>query len=157
MKTIPIVWQRLLADGQTCERCASTQGELLAAVATLEAALAPLGLRPELQSIALDVADFAADPSASNRIWVAGRPLEAWLGAGVGATPCCAVCGDRSCRTLEFAGRSYEAVPANAVIQAGLLAAAAALGAPARAATAPPDGCGPSPGQRDSAAARPSR
>lgn len=157
MKTLPIVWQRLLSDGQTCDRCASTRGALLAAVAKLETVLAPLGLKPELELRALDATDFAAEPSASNRIWIAGRPLEDWLGAGVGASRCCAVCGDQPCRTLELDGSSYEAVPADAVVKAALLAAAG-LVQPARAGPVSPACCGDGDTcQRDSAAASPSR
>lgn len=157
MKSLPIVWQRLLSDGQTCDRCASTHGALLAAVATLETVLAPLGLKPELELRALDATDFAADPSASNRIWIAGRPLEDWLGAGVGASRCCAVCGDQPCRTLELEGLSYEAVPADAVVKAALLAAASRV-LPAQAEAVSPACCGSgSACQRESAEARPSR
>lgn len=158
MKSLPILWQRLVSDGQTCDRCAATQGALLAAVAKLDEVLAPLGLKPELELRALDAAAFAAEPSASNRIWIAGRPLEDWLGAGVGASRCCAVCGDQPCRTLEFEGLSHEAVPADAVVRAALLAAAS-LVRPAPAAPASPACCGSTAGacQRESAAARPSR
>jgi hypothetical protein len=157
MRSLPILWQRLVSDGRTCDRCRSTQAALHDALATLEKALAPLGLRPELESKVLDAKDFAADPLASNRIWIAGRPLEDWLGAGVGTSPCCTVCGDRPCRTLELEGRSCDAVPADAVVKAALLAAAR-LVLPAQDGPVSPACCsGGGPCQRDSAAASPSR
>lgn len=130
MKTLPIVWQRLVAQGRTCDRCSATGSQLEAAVATLEAALRPLGLRPELRMQELDEATFRAQPAESNRLWIAGRPLEEWLGAGVGASRCCAVCGDAPCRTLDLDGHRHEAIPAALIVRAGLLAAARAMAAP---------------------------
>jgi len=124
MKTLPIVWQRLVKEGATCERCGSTHQQLLAALGRLEPALLPLGIRPVLQTETLDESTFRADPSASNRIWIAGKPMEHWLGARAGSSPCCSVCGDLPCRTLEVDGRSFEAIPQDLVVKAGLIAAA---------------------------------
>ena len=90
----------------------------------LEATLRPLGLQPVLATRVLDEAAFRADPSASNRIWIAGRPLEEWLGASAGTSPCCSVCGDLPCRTLEVAGTSFEAIPEDLIVKAALIAAA---------------------------------
>jgi Domain of unknown function (DUF2703) len=124
LEPLPIVWQRLVKDGETCERCGSTHQELLAALAQLEPALQPLGIRPVLQTLVLDEPSFRADSSASNRIWIGGRPMEDWLGARAGSSPCCAVCGDLPCRTFEIGGHSFEAVPQNLVVKAALIAAA---------------------------------
>ena len=138
MKPLPIVWQRLVTpDGQTCERCHGTQQNLMHAVAKLQTALAPLGLEPVLdtQEIALD--SFREQPAESNRIWIAGQPLEAWLGATTGQSTCCTACEGAPCRTLELAGHSYETVPEAVIVQAALLAAAAMLGT----APAPRQGC----------------
>lgn len=111
MKTLPILWQRLVKAGATCERCGSTHHEILMALARLEPALHPLGIQPVLQTVMLDESSFRSDPSASNRIWIAGKPMEDWLGASAGSSPCCSVCGDLPCRTLEIDGHSFEAVP----------------------------------------------
>ena len=94
---------------------------------TLGAALSPLGIRVDLTARKLDDASFRSAPSESNRIWVAGRPLEDWLDADVGATPCCDECGDEPCRTLAVDGAVHEVVPADVIVRAGLLAAAAVL------------------------------
>ncbi len=128
MKPLPIVWQRLVAGGETCKRCGATQQEILRAVAKLKAALRPLGLEPTLETRELDPAAFRADPSASNRIWIAGRPIEDWLGARVGSSRCCTVCGDAECRTVEVGGSEFETIPEDLLIRAALLAAAALLG-----------------------------
>lgn len=125
LRVLPIVWQRLVTDaGETCERCGSTETEVRRAVATLAEALRPLGIEPRLEVRALSQADFSADPSESNRIWVAGRTLEHWVGATAGASRCSTVCGDADCRTVEIDGRAYESVPEQLVVKAGMIAAA---------------------------------
>jgi hypothetical protein len=93
-------------------------------VGQLSRALAPLGIQPTLHEEAIDEATFKAQPSESNRIWINGQSIEALLGARVGASPCCSVCGDSPCRTLELGGSAYESIPASLIVQAGLRAAA---------------------------------
>lgn len=124
MKTLRIVWQRLVdPDGQTCPRCASTLDELKEAMATLEKSLAPLGIRPNLETRKIGISAFQGDPSQSNRIWIADKPLESWLGAEVSSSPCCSVCGDAECRTVDLGDQSIEVIPSNLIIRAALLAA----------------------------------
>lgn len=122
-----IVWQRLLTDGATCPRCGTTQLAVRAAVEALTEALRPLGITTRLEERALDLTTFQGSPGESNRIWIAGRPLEAWLGATSGASRCCSVCGDNECRTIEVDGSSFEAVPERLIVKAGLTAAASLL------------------------------
>jgi hypothetical protein len=59
---LPIVWQRLVSEGQTCQRCGSTQEAIEHAMVTLTEALRPLGIEPELETRTLDQAAFEADP-----------------------------------------------------------------------------------------------
>ena len=129
MLQMPIVWKRLVKEGRTCERCGSTFQQLESAVGKLHAALQPLGVEPALVTEVIDERDFLAEPSESNRIWIAGRPLEHWLGATAGMSQCCSVCGDSDCRTLEVQGRTYETIPESLLIKAGLAAASELLGA----------------------------
>lgn len=131
MKTLPIVWKRLVKDGGTCQRCGSTQQSIRGAMTKLQAALRPLGILPTLDLQQIDDARFRADPSESNRIWIAGRPLEEWLGASVGESTCCSVCGNLPCRTMQLGGETYDAVPEELIIRAAMLAASAMIGAPA--------------------------
>lgn len=140
MKQLPIVWKRLVVAGQTCERCGATSEQLRHALGKLAAALLPLGIQPVLETQAIDERQFQAQPAESNRIWIAGKPMEDWLGASAGMSRCCSVCGDSDCRTLEVAGRTYEAVPAELLIQAGLIAAAGLVAAESETRCAP--GCG---------------
>jgi hypothetical protein len=123
MKTIKIVWQRLVDEqGSTCDRCSSTEQELDKAVRFLQKTLAPAGVHFSLEKKALDMQEVAPEPSQSNRIWIDGRPLEKWLGAKVGKSPCGAPCEGMECRTLEQNGTSHETIPAELIIKGGLLA-----------------------------------
>ncbi len=129
MRPLPIVWQRLVnSEGQTCDRCGVTYEALQRAVAKLKDVLAPLGLEPMLKIKEINEESFKADPSASNRIWIAERPLEEWLSAGVGSSRCCSVCGESECRTVEVGGAVFEAIPEDLILRAALVAAAQALG-----------------------------
>ena len=122
---LPIVWQRLVdREGETCPRCASTQAAVEHAVASLTEALRPLGIEPTLETRELDQATFDAAPVESNRIWIAGKPLEAWIDAETGSSRCCSVCGDRHCRTLDADGTTFESIPERLIVKAGLAAAA---------------------------------
>jgi hypothetical protein len=73
LQPLPIVWQRLVTNGQTCTRCGDTGSELEAAMATLALALQPLGIEPVLETQAIDAAAFQSDTAASNRVWIADR------------------------------------------------------------------------------------
>ena len=140
MKRLPIVWQRLVNAGETCDRCGSTGQAIATALAKLAVALQPLGIQPVLETRAIDEAAFRLDPSASNRIWIDGTPMEEWLGARVGMSPCCSVCGDLPCRTLDVAGTSFEAIPEDLIVKAALMAAARKIES-AHSAAAPPACC----------------
>ena len=123
--SLDITWQRLVDDhGCTCPRCGSTGEAVRDARNTLAAALAPLGIDVTVSTREISDAEFRADPSQSHRIWLAGRPLEAWLGATSGSSPCCDQCGDDPCRTVEVDGETLEAIPADVIVRAGLIAAA---------------------------------
>jgi hypothetical protein len=62
--------------------------------------------------------------------------LEEWLDGRVGRSPCCDVCGDEECRTLELDGLIFEAIPAGLIVQAGIMAASRLISPPG------PCGCG---------------
>jgi hypothetical protein len=124
MKPLTITWQRLVKEGQTCDRCGGTQLELHKAIDRLRDVLAPLGFEPRLETQQIDEPDFHAAPLESNRIWIAGVPMEDWLSARVGASRCCAACGDSDCRTVSVDERTFETIPEALIIKAALAAAA---------------------------------
>jgi hypothetical protein len=124
VKILPIVWQRLVdTGGKTCERCGTTYEGLQQAVAKLEQVLRPLGIETTFETREIDRDSFTADPSQSNRVWIAGKPIEEWLGARVASSPCCSVCGDSECRTIEMGKDVFEAVPSELIVKAALVAA----------------------------------
>lgn len=128
MRLLPIIWQRFVsADGKTCDRCDATHQAIQRAFNTLKETLHPLGIEPTLETREFDEKSFKANPSESNRIWIAGRPMEEWLGARVGSSRCCSVCGESECRTVEVVGTTFEAIPEKLFLQAALPASAQLL------------------------------
>ncbi len=124
MKTIVIEWQRLLDENKkTCPRCGSTEQEVEKAAATLNRELKPFEIRATLTKKAIKPETFRQDVLQSNKIVIAGQTLEEWLGAGTAQSPCCEVCGDAECRTVEYADQSHEMVPADLIVKAALIAA----------------------------------
>ena len=127
MKSLVIKWQRLITDGDTCPRCKDTEGGLAKALVLLRRSLTPLGIKVILEKDGLSLKQFKKKPTASNSIQFNGTPLEELLKAETGQSQCCGACGDEECRTLELKGASYEAIPANIIVRAGLIAAAKIL------------------------------
>ncbi|MPW15515.1 DUF2703 domain-containing protein [Paraburkholderia sp. CNPSo 3157] len=123
MKKLPIVWQRLVTGGTTCPRCAGTGEQVERALEELRTTLLPLGIEPALETRSIDEATFKANPSESNRIWIAGKPMEEWLKGSAGTSRCCSVCGDSECRTVNIEGTAYEVIPEALLVKAGLIAA----------------------------------
>jgi DNA repair exonuclease SbcCD ATPase subunit len=124
MKTLIIEWQRLVDElNKTCPRCDSTEQEVEKAVQSLNNVLNSAGIDVSLVKKAIDPESFKKDVLQSNKILIAGKTLEEWLGAGTGQSPCCKVCGDEECRTVEYAGQTHETIPADLILKAGLLAA----------------------------------
>ena len=122
MKTIKIVWQRLVDEqGQTCPRCSATEQELHKALRFLAKALLPLGIAFSLETRALNSQEFHQDPSQSNRLWIDKKPLEKWVKAEAGASPCGGACGKAECRTITVGDKTFETIPAELIIKAALL------------------------------------
>ena len=128
MKTLTISWQRLVNEsGQTCARCTDTGSTVENACNKLKKSFVELDIKVELKKKMLDFSIFAKDPLQSNRIWIEGKPLEEWIGATVGQSQCCEVCGDSECRTISIDQNTFEIIPEELIIRAGLLAAAELL------------------------------
>lgn len=140
MKTLKIRWQRLVDEGgRTCDRCGTTEKAIGDAVEKLRRSLGELGIDVVLEKEALSPSTFHKDPLESNRIWIGEEPLEKWLSATSGQSRCCYTCGDSDCRTVTVDGKTYEAIPGELIVKAGLLASAQLLPVESGA------GCCPSP------------
>jgi len=123
MAVLQIEWQRLVdASGRTCDRCGTTETAVENAAQTLKRALKELGIDVTLDKRALDPSTFSRDPLQSNRIWISGKPIEEWLSASSGQSQCCSTCGESQCRTVTVENETYEAIPAELIVKAGLLA-----------------------------------
>lgn len=118
-----ITWQRLISEGDTCPRCGSTEGELDKAILQLKEKLNPMGIDVILEKKELTLEEFKKDPAQSNKILFNGRLLEDLLGAETGQSKCCDVCGNNECRTVDIQDKSYETIPADMIVKAGLIAA----------------------------------
>lgn len=129
MKTLAIEWQRLLDERlQTCPRCGTTEREVEKAVRELNRELAPVDITVTLVKKSIDAEAFKKDALQSNRILIAGKTLEEWLGAATGQSKCCDVCGDSDCRTIEYDGEAHEAIPSDMIVIAGITAAVSLFG-----------------------------
>lgn len=138
MKTLNILWQRLVDErGQTCNRCGTTETAVEEAVQKLKRSLKELDIDVVLEKKTLSPSTFLKDPLESNRIWVDGKPIEKWLSATSGQSKCCSTCGDSDCRTVTVDGKTYEAIPAELIVKAGLLAGAQLLHGESRGACCP--------------------
>jgi len=127
MKTLPITWQRLVKGGKTCDRCQATGQEMRRALAKLKTVLAPIGIKPVLRIKRIGEASFKTSPSESNRIWIAGKPMEDWVGGRVGKSTCCSVCGDSKCRTIKVGESTFETIPEKLFLKAALVASSELL------------------------------
>ncbi len=129
MKTLDIEWQRLLDEKkQTCPRCGSTEKEVDKAVSELNRLFNQFEVIVNLVKKAIDPESFKKDVLQSNKILIAGKTLEKWLGAKTGQSKCCETCGDAECRTVEYADETHEAIPADLIVRAGLIAASWVFG-----------------------------
>jgi hypothetical protein len=128
MRQLPIVWQRLVSAGGTCPRCDATYQHLQGAVVKLREALKTLNIEPILEAREISESSFKKDSAQSNRIWIADKPIEEWVGAGVGSSKCCSVCGDNPCRTMEVEGAVFEGIPEAVIMKAALIAASELIG-----------------------------
>jgi len=129
-----IVWQRLVdEDGKTCQRCGGTEEQLSKGIENLTRALQPLGIKVTLEKNSMG-AECTDSIIESNKILIHGRPLEEWLGAKVGTSECgfcCTKLGESvECRTTSVDGKTYEVIPAELIVKAGLKAASEIIVAP---------------------------
>ena len=125
MDALVIEWQRLLDEQkETCPRCGTTEQEVEKAVRELSQMLKGSSVAVSLIKKSIDPETFRKDALQSNKILIAGKILEYWLGATTGRSKCCETCGDAECRTVEYAGDAHEAIPAELIVRAGITAAA---------------------------------
>lgn len=121
---LTIRWKRLVLgkDKKTAPQHAATEQAVDRAFATLYKSLAPLGVEVSLQKAEVSEASFQKDPTCSNRLWINGASLEMYLPKARAGKAVDKKSGT-TFRTLEFAGKSFRDIPADMIVQAGLIAA----------------------------------
>jgi len=112
VKTLTIEWRHFEKGGQTCERCASTGATVRAVVSGLSDELAEKGIVLTFSETILPEERMAE----SNLLLFNGVPLEAVLDEVVADENLCASCScltgsETNCRTVEYAGNTYEEIP----------------------------------------------
>ena len=108
VKKLTILWQRLLDDtGRTCPRCGETGGVIETAIEKLKKSFVEIGIDVKFIKEPLNFTQFSVDSLQSNRILINNKTLEEWIGASVGKSKCCDVCGDSDCRTLTFGHNTF--------------------------------------------------
>lgn len=124
LNVIEMRWQRLLDEkGRTCDRHGTTETMVEEAVNKLKGSLKGLGIEVLLEKSVISPSEFPKDTLQSNRIWINGKPIEEWLSAKSGQSKCYTICGESECRTVTVGGKTYEAIPSELIVKAGLMAA----------------------------------
>jgi hypothetical protein len=122
VKQLPITWRLVSLTGGRAIAVARLSRKSRA-VATLQDVLRPLGIEPnprDGRSNATFRADPPVQPHGCGDRWRTG-----WTHRR--QQPCCSVCGDAECRTVEVGGTTFETIPERLLIRASLIAAAQLL------------------------------
>jgi hypothetical protein len=124
MEELVVEWKHLESEGKTCDRCCDTGQAVAETVAALKDELAKEGVGVTLRETKLGPDRV----SESNEILLNGVLLEDLLpGARASENACCS-CSEllqleTSCRTVEFGGSTFEAIPAELIRRAARKAA----------------------------------
>jgi hypothetical protein len=136
VKTLTIAWHKVTEDdGTVCDLSTRTQQVVEQAAKDLRRTLAPNGIDVAVETIT--PAKVEGSQCLCNRVLVQGRFVDEWLGADVVKAPCSG-CADRGAcpksaesgsacagqTAMAYQGNTYEIVPANLLMMAGLIAAA---------------------------------
>jgi hypothetical protein len=124
MKRLEIEWRHFERDGETCLRCAATGKTLRQVMAELGQELGTKGVKVSFTETKLPESRM----TESNAILFNGVQLEELLaGATSGMSDCsscaCLVGRQTLCRTVKYAGRSYEEIPEELIREAAWRAA----------------------------------
>ncbi|MFH1059516.1 MAG: DUF2703 domain-containing protein [Pseudomonadota bacterium] len=123
MRRLEIEWKHLDKDGRTCERCADTGDTVRRVVEELSSDLEPRGWAVTFKETLLTETEIPQ----SNMILLNGIPLEDILPQASKSENCCSSCEEllglpTLCRTIEYQGKTYEAIPPELIREAALQA-----------------------------------
>lgn len=120
MKQLDIEWRHLEVASNTCLRCSDTGSTLQQVIERLSEECAPCGWKINFHDTILD----ATRIGESNGIWINGKVIEDLLPGAVAGESHCESCCDFTgnpqtlCRTVEFNGDNYEAIPESLIRRA---------------------------------------
>lgn len=116
MTDLTIEWRHYEKEGATCVRCSATGMTLEEVISELRDELAGRGVRVAFVETKLGEEQIPE----SNIILFNGIPLEDLLSGATTSENACASCScltgtATSCRTVEYAGKTYEDIPAELI------------------------------------------
>lgn len=119
IERLTIEWRHLETSGETCLRCSETGKTLQEVIAELREELASRNIEVIFSETKLPADEIAQ----SNLILINDRPLEDWLPEARASENICSSCCELlaeevCCRTIEYDGRTYEAIPEELIRQA---------------------------------------
>ena len=119
MSKLVIEWPHFEKDEQTCLRCAETGEEISSLVAETAALCADQGVEISFRETKLGEGEMAK----SNSILLNGTPIEEVLAGARAAENHCRSCSELTgretyCRTMEYEGETYRAIPGSLVRKA---------------------------------------
>lgn len=119
MKRLEIEWRHLDKEGKTCDRCSDTGETARRVFEDLSNELKPKGWELSFKETLLTEKEIPE----SNAVLFNGIPIEKLLPKAKRSDNCCASCGEllgapTMCRTIEYSGRAYEAIPASLIREA---------------------------------------
>lgn len=118
MKNITIEWLHYDKEGETCTRCNNTGANIKNVIKQFQTDSSFKNIKIKYLETKLD----ADEMPNSNTILINGQKLEDILGASVSDNFChsCSCLAGRgsNCRTVKYAGISYETIPIELIIKA---------------------------------------
>ncbi len=118
MKELTIEWKHYDKEGETCTRCNDTGESIRNAMKTASS-------DPVLKDLKISFVETrlkASEMQQSNSILFNGVPIEAVLNAKTSENYChscsCLAGEGSNCRTIEFKGETYEAIPEEIILMA---------------------------------------
>jgi hypothetical protein len=137
--TLTIAWHKVSdADGSICDLSTATEQSIEQASLELTRTLAPHGVKVEVKTLTPEKVEGST--CLCNRVLIQGRYIDEWLDAEVVKAPCSGCPNQSGCAgsgsacagqtAMVHQGITYNIVPANLIVMAGMVAAADLTGEP---------------------------
>jgi hypothetical protein len=135
-KVLTVAWHKILdEDGSVCDLSVDTEAVVKQACDELRRVLAPDGVDVVVKTLSPAKEDGA--DCLCNRVLIQGRYVDEWLGAEVTKASCSGCPNQAGCTEgtaptvtcagkthMTYRGKTYEIIPSNFIVMAGMIAAA---------------------------------